>query len=77
MRRNILIAILVILIGIGIFSYGQYRNRVVYQSEEKEVGVWPFKGTVEKNKSIPLPVVVGGVVIIVGFIFLFMRPKNR
>ena len=50
------------ILGIVALSY----NRITYTTEEKIAEIGPFKATAEKEKSIPLPPVLGGLALIAG-----------
>lgn len=62
MKPLILAGIVLIFVGIFALSY----NRITYRTEEKIAEVGPFKATAEKEKSISLPPVLGGLALVVG-----------
>ena len=62
MKPAIIVGILLVLLGIVGLSY----NRITYTSREKIAEIDPFKATAEKEKSIPLSPVLGGVALIAG-----------
>jgi hypothetical protein len=62
MKPMVLAGIALILLGILGLSY----NRITYKTEEKIAEVGPFKATAEKEKSIPVPPILGGLALIAG-----------
>ena len=60
MKPLILGGIALILLGIFALSY----NRITYRTQEKLAEIGPFKATAEKEKSISLPPVLGGLVLV-------------
>ena len=51
-----------ILIGIAALSY----NRITYTTKEKIVDIGPIKATADKEKTIRLPPVLGGLALLAG-----------
>jgi hypothetical protein len=62
MKPVVIAGILLILLGIISLSY----NRITYTKEEKIAEIGPFTATAEREKSIPLPPVLGGLALIAG-----------
>ena len=62
MKPIMLAGIALILLGILALSY----NRISYTSKEKILDIGPIEATAEKEKSIPLPPVLGGLVLVAG-----------
>jgi uncharacterized membrane protein len=62
MKPLILAGIALILLGILALSY----NRISYTSKEKILDIGPIEATAEKEKSIPLPPLLGGLVLVAG-----------
>ncbi len=62
MKPAIIAGIVLILLGIVGLSY----NRITYTSKEKIAEIGPFEATAEKEKSIPLPPVFGGMALVAG-----------
>ena len=62
MKPVVLGGMLLILLGIIALSY----NRITYTTEEKIAEIGPLKATAEREKSIPLPPVLGGLLLIAG-----------
>ena len=62
MKPIMLAGIGLILLGIVGLSY----NQITYTSKEKILDIGPIQATAEKEKSIPLPPLLGGLVLVVG-----------
>jgi len=62
MKPAIIAGIVLVLLGIVGLSY----NRITYTSKEKIAEIGPFEATAEKEKSIPLPPVFGGMALVAG-----------
>jgi uncharacterized membrane protein len=62
MKPIIVTGIALILLGIVGLSY----NQITYTSKEKILDIGPIQATAEKEKSIPLPPLLGGLVLVAG-----------
>jgi len=62
MKPFLLIGIALILLGIVALSY----NRITYTTREKVVEIGPLVATAEREKSIPLPPLLGGMALVAG-----------
>ena len=62
MKPIMLAGIGLILLGITGLSY----NQITYTSKEKILDIGPIEATAEKEKSIPLPPLLGGLVLVAG-----------
>jgi hypothetical protein len=62
MKPMVLVGILLILLGIVALSY----NQITYTTEEKIAEIGPLKATAEKEKSIPLPPLLGSAAVLAG-----------
>lgn len=62
MKPLMLAGIALILLGVLGLSY----NRITYTSKEKILDIGPIEATAEKEKSIPLPPLLGGLVLVAG-----------
>ena len=62
MKPIIIAGIALILLGIVGLSY----NRITYTTKEKIVDIGPIQATAEREKSIPLPPLLGGLVLVAG-----------
>jgi hypothetical protein len=62
MKPITIVGIALILFGILALSY----NRISYTTKEKIIDIGPLEATAEKEKSIPLPPLLGGLVLVAG-----------
>jgi hypothetical protein len=62
MKPALLIGILLILLGIVALSY----ERITYRTKEKIIDIGPLQATAEREKSIPLPPLLGGLALVAG-----------
>jgi hypothetical protein len=62
MKPAIIVGIVLILLGIVGLSY----NRITYTTKEKIVEIGPITATADKEKSIPLSPVLGGLALAAG-----------
>lgn len=72
MKTNTLIAIILIAIGILALAY----QGITYTTREKVVDLGPIQMTAEKQKTLPLPPVVGVVALVGGIVLLVLGKKN-
>ena len=62
MKPVVIAGILLIVVGIISLSY----NQITYTTKEKIAEIGPFTATAEREKSIPLPPILGGLALIAG-----------
>ena len=62
MKPAIIVGIVLILLGIVGLSY----NRITYTTQEKIVEIGPITATADKEKSIPISPVLGGLALVAG-----------
>jgi uncharacterized membrane protein len=72
MKPLVIVGVVLILLGIVALSY----QRITYTSEEKIAEIGPLKATAEREKSIPLPPVLGGLALLVGAGMVFVGYKK-
>ncbi len=72
MKTNTLIAIVLIAIGILALAY----QGITYTTQEKVVDFGPIQMTAEKQKTFPLPPVVGIATLVGGIVLLVLGKKN-
>lgn len=72
MKTNIVIGIILIVLGIAALAY----QGITYTTREKVIDLGPIQMTAEKEKTIPLPPVVGGLALIAGTVILIMGRKK-
>jgi hypothetical protein len=67
-----LLGVALIILGVVAFAY----QGITYTTQEKVLDIGPLKATVEKEKTIPLPPLVGGAALIGGIVLLLMGTRN-
>jgi len=72
MKPIVLFGIVLIVLGVVALAY----QGITYTTREKIIDVGPLKATVEKQKTIPLPPVLGGLAL-AGGIALFIAGRQR
>lgn len=74
MRALVVIGVVLIALGVVALAYQGF----TYTTQEKVAEIGPFKATVEKEKTVPIPPIIGGVAIAAGVAFViagFRRSK--
>jgi hypothetical protein len=72
MNANKIIAIVLIALGVVVFAY----QGITYTTREKAVDLGPIQVTTEKEKTIPLPPIVGGIALVGGIVLLLTDAKK-
>ena len=72
MKQNAIIAIILIALGIAAFAY----QGITYTTREKVVDLGPIQVTAEKNKTLPLPPIVGAVALVGGIVLLVVGGRK-
>ena len=72
MRPKSIVAIILIALGIVAFAY----QGITYTTREKVVDLGPIQVTAEKNKTLPLPPVVGAVALVGGIALLVLGSRK-
>jgi uncharacterized membrane protein HdeD (DUF308 family) len=67
-----LLGIALIILGVVAFAY----QGISYTTREKVIDIGPLQATVEKEKTIPLPPIVGAVALVGGIVLLVLGPKK-
>jgi hypothetical protein len=72
MKPIVLIGIALILLGIVALSY----QRITYTTKEKIIDIGPLEATTEREKSIPLPPLLGGLALVAGIGLVAVGYRN-
>ena len=72
--KNGLLVIAIILIAIGVVSLA-YQG-ISYTTREKVLEVGPIKATAEKERTIPLPPILGGLALAGGVVLLVVGARR-
>ncbi|HXV79136.1 MAG TPA: DUF3185 domain-containing protein [Candidatus Binatia bacterium] len=67
-----LVGIVLILLGIVAFAY----QGISYTSREKVIDVGPLQASVDTKKTIPLPPLLGGLVLVGGIVLVVVGTKK-
>jgi len=67
-----LVGIILIVLGVLALAYQGIR----YTTQEKVIDIGPLNVTATKNKTIPLPPIVGGAAIIAGIALILVERKK-
>ena len=67
-----LLGIVLIILGVVAFAY----QGITYTTQEKVLDIGPLKATVEKEKTIPLPPLVGAAALIGGIVLLLVGTRK-
>ena len=73
MKSGVLV-VAIVLIAIGVVSLA-YQG-ITYTTREKVLEVGPIKATAEKEKTIPLPPIVGGLALAGGVVLLVVGARR-
>ena len=72
MKGLTIIGIVLIILGIVALAY----QGITYTTREKVVDLGPLKASVEKEKAIPLPPVLGGLAIAAGVFLVWVGARR-
>ena len=72
MRPKIIIAIILIALGIAAFAY----QGITFTTREKVVDLGPIHVTAEKNRTLPLPPIVGAIALVGGIVLLVVGSRK-
>jgi hypothetical protein len=72
MKALTLVGIALIVLGIVAFTY----QGITYTTREKVIDVGPLRATVEKEKTIPLPPILGGLSLAAGVVLLIVGARK-
>jgi hypothetical protein len=71
MKPLALVGVVLIVLGLVALAY----QGITYTTKEKVVDIGPLKVEAEKERTIPLPPVVGGVAIVVGLALVVLARR--
>ena len=73
MRTTNIMGILLIVLGVLALAY----QGITYTTKEKVIDIGPLKVEATKEKTIPLPPVLGGVAIAAGVVLMIAGARSR
>jgi hypothetical protein len=72
MKPIMLLGVVLIVLGVLALAY----QGITYTTREKVVDLGPLKASVEKQKTIPLPPVLGALALASGIVLVFLGNKR-
>ena len=73
MKAATIIGIALIILGIVALAY----RGITYTQREKIVDIGPLQATADREKTIPLPPILGGLSLIGGIVLVIVGSKSR
>ena len=73
MRPLAIVGIILIVLGVVALAY----QGITYTTKEKVVDLGPLKVETKKEKTIPLPPILGGVALVGGIVLLIASSRGR
>ena len=73
MRPIAIIGVLLIVLGVAAFAYQGF----TYKTRETVIDIGPIKATAEREKTVPLPPVVGIAAVVGGVVLLIAGMRKR
>jgi hypothetical protein len=72
MKPKIIIAIILIVFGVGALAY----QGITYTTREKVVDLGPIQVTAERTKRLPLPPILGVIALVSGIVLLVIGSRK-
>jgi uncharacterized membrane protein len=72
MKQGMLIGVVLIVLGVVALAY----QGITYTTREKVLDIGPLEATAEKQKTIPLPPIVGGLALVGGIVLVAAAAKK-
>jgi uncharacterized membrane protein YidH (DUF202 family) len=72
MKPIMLLGVVLIIVGVLALAY----QGITYTTREKVLDLGPLKASVDKQKTIPLPPILGGVAVAAGVILIVVGNKR-
>lgn len=72
MKPVLLVGVALIILGVVALAY----QGITYTTREKIIDIGPLKASVDKEKSIPLPPIVGGLALAGGVILVIVGARR-
>jgi hypothetical protein len=73
MKTTSILAIVLIVLGIAALAY----QGINYTTRETVIDIGPLKATAERERTFPLPPVVGGAAVLAGVALLVMGSRGK
>ncbi len=72
MKPATMVGMALIVLGVVAFAY----QGITYTTREKVIDLGPLQATVDKERTIPLPPVVGGLALVGGIVLLIVGARK-
>ena len=72
MKTATLVGIALIVLGLVVFAY----HGITYTTREKVIDLGPLQATVDKERTIPLPPIVGGLALVGGIVLVIVGARR-
>jgi len=72
MKPLLLVGIVLIVVGVLALAY----QGVTYTSREKIIDIGPLKATVDREKTVPLPPILGGLALAAGIVLVVVGGRR-
>ncbi len=73
MKGLVLVGVVLIVLGIIALAYQGF----TYTTREKVIDLGPLKASVEKEKTVPVPPVLGGLAVAAGVFLVWMGARSK
>ena len=73
MKPQTIVGILLIVIGLGSFLL----EGLPYATQEESVSIGPLEATVETEKSVSVPPIIGGIALVGGIVLLVVTARRK
>lgn len=73
MKINSIVGIILIVLGIAALAY----QGISYTTRETVIDIGPLKATAERERTFPLPPIVGGVAVLAGVALLVTGARGK
>jgi uncharacterized membrane protein len=72
MKTATLVGIALIVLGLVVFAY----QGITYTTQEKVIDLGPLQATVDKERTIPLPPIAGGLALVGGIVLVIVGARR-
>jgi len=73
MKHTMVMGIVLIVLGVVMLTYQGF----TYTTEEKVLDIGPIKATAEKEKTVPLPPILGGTALAAGLVLVVLGSRKH
>jgi uncharacterized membrane protein len=73
MKALVVVGVVLIVLGIIALAYQGF----TYTTREKVIDLGPLKASVEKEKTVPVPPILGGLAVVAGVFFVWIGARRH